>query len=209
MGAGFDFVGPIPKPKSITQNGDWRWNDPKGDCSYRVGEYLEIMAANGRDIVPGHRTAPCLLRSCSGDVACQAVCLRAREDRPAIGGLLLWKDPVNYLLLDRGTGGKEEICFRGCVEKKALSFGRGRLPGRPPEADEQSFLRLERRGARVLALCSADGREWFSVGEAEFSGEGALEVGIHAIGRIDRLIYPGAYPEGTAIRFEAVEWWRE
>jgi hypothetical protein len=30
-------------------------------------------------------------------------------------------------------------------------------------------------------------------------------VGLHAIGAIDRTIYPGAYPDGTAIRFEASE----
>jgi hypothetical protein len=31
---------------------------------------------------------------------------------------------------------------------------------------------------------------------------------VHAIGNIDRTIYPGAYPEGTAIRFEAFQAWR-
>jgi hypothetical protein len=32
-------------------------------------------------------------------------------------------------------------------------------------------------------------------------------VGLHAIGMIDRTIYPGAYPEGTAIRFECFALW--
>ncbi|MBI1926353.1 hypothetical protein HYR99_19175 [Candidatus Poribacteria bacterium] len=31
-----------------------------------------------------------------------------------------------------------------------------------------------------------------------------VEVGLHAIGAIDRTIYHVAFPEGTAIRFEAV-----
>ena len=32
-------------------------------------------------------------------------------------------------------------------------------------------------------------------------GEDPLEVGLHATGAIDRTLYPGAYPEGTAVRF--------
>jgi hypothetical protein len=59
----------------------------------------------------------------------------------------------------------------------------------------------------VNALCSADGEQWFTVGQVEFPVEDPVEVGLHAIGNIDRLMYPCAYPEGTAIRFEAFELW--
>jgi hypothetical protein len=34
-----------------------------------------------------------------------------------------------------------------------------------------------------------------------------LQIGQHAIGNIDRSIYHGAYPDGTAIRFESFEVW--
>jgi hypothetical protein len=34
-----------------------------------------------------------------------------------------------------------------------------------------------------------------------------VEVGLHAIGMIDRAIYHGAFPEGTAIRFEGFKVW--
>jgi regulation of enolase protein 1 (concanavalin A-like superfamily) len=80
-------------------------------------------------------------------------------------------------------------------------LGRGRLPA------ESIILRLERRGGSVRALCSADGQHWFSVGQVEFPADDSLEVGVHAIGSIERMIYPGAYPEGTAIRFESFELW--
>ena len=66
---------------------------------------------------------------------------------------------------------------------------------------------LERVDRRVNALCSANGEEWFTVGGVEFAVEDPVEVGLHAIGTIDRIIYPGAYPEGTAIRFEAFALW--
>ena len=75
----------------------------------------------------------------------------------------------------------------------------------PAHGDERTWLRLERAGSRVRALCSADGSEWFSAGEAEFPVEGPLEVGLFATGTIDRTIYHGAFPDGTAIRFEAFE----
>jgi hypothetical protein len=59
----------------------------------------------------------------------------------------------------------------------------------------------------VNALCSADGEAWFTVGGVAFPVEDPVEIGLHAIGNIDRTIYHGAYPEGTAIRFEAFEVW--
>jgi regulation of enolase protein 1 (concanavalin A-like superfamily) len=71
----------------------------------------------------------------------------------------------------------------------------------------QVFLRLERVGDRVNALCSADGENWFTVGHVVFSVEDPLQVGLHAIGNIDRAVYRGAYPDGTAIRFESFQLW--
>lgn len=59
----------------------------------------------------------------------------------------------------------------------------------------------------MSALCSADGGAWFTVGCVEFPAEDPVAVGLHAIGNIDRRLYPGAYPEGTAIRFERFELW--
>jgi regulation of enolase protein 1 (concanavalin A-like superfamily) len=94
-----------------------------------------------------------------------------------------------------------EISFQGCLGNKDVVLGRGRLP------TERVFLRLERREGRVNALCSADGQEWFTVGAVAFPVEDPLEVGLHAIGEIERVIYPGAHPEGTAIRFESFQLW--
>jgi hypothetical protein len=37
--------------------------------------------------------------------------------------------------------------------------------------------------------------------------EDPLQVGLHAIGDIDRSVYHGAYPDGTAIRFESFQLW--
>jgi regulation of enolase protein 1 (concanavalin A-like superfamily) len=142
-----------------------------------------------------------LLRAADGDFVVETICALALEGRPGSGGLLLWKDEDNYLLLDWGRGGPNEICLEGCLGRKDVVVGRGRLPA------ERVFLRLERHGARVDALCSADGETWWSVGHADFPTEDPVQIGLCAIGAIDRAIYPGAYREGTAIRFEVLRVW--
>jgi hypothetical protein len=42
-------------------------------------------------------------------------------------------------------------------------------------------------------------------GFARFSIEDPVQVGVHAIGSIDRTVYCGAYPDGTAIRFASFQ----
>jgi tetratricopeptide (TPR) repeat protein len=191
----------IQNPGGEFQNGGWIWHDPFGDCASTVQHGVQISVANGRDLRDMNRSAPRLLRPVAGDLAAQTVCLPASEEKPAIGGLLLWKDPENYLRLERGTRGEHEISFQGCLGNKDIVIGRGRL------LSERVHLRLERLGPRVNALCSADGMDWFTLGFVEFPVEDPVEVGLHAIGMIDRTIYPGAYPEGTAIRFESFRLW--
>jgi DNA-binding SARP family transcriptional activator/class 3 adenylate cyclase len=177
----------------------WAWRDPFGDgACIRAPNGLEIHAATGRDLAFMNGSAPRLVQSARGGFAIQTVCEPVSTDKPAIGGLLLWKDARNYVRLDRGTRGPSEISFSGCVADRDLIIGRGRLLG------ERVVLRLERVGDRVSALCSANGQNWFTVGHILFPVEDPVEIGLHAIGAIDRTIYHGAYPDGTAIRFESV-----
>ena len=191
---------------------DWDWQDPFDDCSFKAQNGLEIHAANGRNLWYVNLSAPRILRKVAGDFAAQTVCVSIivgsglnPEPTPAIGGILLWKDKENFLRLDKGTRGEYEISFMGCVGNEEVIIGRGRLPS------ERVFLRLERHGNRVNALCSSDGKEWFTVGHVEFPIDDPVEVGLHAIGDIDRTIYrvqehsPTAYPDGTAIRFETFQ----
>ena len=48
---------------------------------------------------------------------------------------------------------------------------------------------------------------WFTIVQPVFPTEGPVHVGLHAIGAIDRTIYHGTYPDGTAIRFESLTLW--
>ena len=119
-------------------------------------------------------------------------------DQPAIGGLLLWQDKANYLRLTWGELGVDQVAFAGALDNRNLILGRDPCP-----IAGCVVMRLERQGDGVRALCSADGREWYGVGQAVLSADGPLLVGLHAIGQIDRILWPGAHAEGTAIRFAA------
>jgi len=187
----------------------WTWQDPFGDCSLKVCNGLEICAANGRGLARFNRSAPRVLRSARGDWVVQTVCGPVHDAQlPDLGGLLIWMDERNYLSLLKGIDGKHEISFRGCLDRSDLIIGRGRLaPVKASDRTEPVYLRLERAGERVRALCSADGAVWYAVGETAFPVADPVQVGLVAIGNLDRTIYPGAYPEGTAIRFESFDLW--
>jgi predicted ATPase/class 3 adenylate cyclase len=203
----------------------WSWHDPFGDCWCRVQDGLEIHAVNGRDLARINLSAPRVLQPASGDLVVQTLCSPTAQG-PAMGGLLIWQDNENYVCLDRGTGGEREIVFRACLANKDAVVGRGRLlsasdrgaPGDTPAdrgtgAREQrpparTFLRLERRDGRVHAFCSADGAEWYTVGSTRFPAQGPVQVGLYAIGSVNRWIYPGAHIDGTAIRFGFFDLWK-
>ena len=178
------------------EQGRREWVDPFGDCAFALADGVTIYAANCRDLWASNLSAPRLVRRAAGDFAVQVTCHAAMPDRPAIGGLLLWQDKANYLRLTWGQHGPDQVTFAGALDNRNLVIGRGSLPDAG-----RVVLRLERRGDQVRALCSADGRQWYSVGQTAFPADGPLAVGLHAIGQIDRVMWPGAYPEGTAIRF--------
>jgi hypothetical protein len=166
-----------------------------------------MRAVNGRAFWEVNCSAPRLLRPARGDFAVQTTCKPVSPQEPAIGGLLIWQDRGNHLDLCRGWGGPKEVTFRGRLNGRTVFIGRGRL------TSERMFLRLERYGGRVDAFCSANGEDWYPVGSSEWLVNEAVEVGVYAGGvvqvggsirgavAVDRLAYPGAPPDGTAICF--------
>ena len=182
---------------------EWEWHDPFSDCTYNVGDGLEIRAANGRDLWYINTSAPRISRPVSGDFVIQTVCAPALTDRPAIGGLYLWQDRKNFLHLEQGSFGRHELTFKGCLDAEDFVFGRGRL------AADDYCLRLERTGERFRALCRAGEGEWFTVGQVEFPVSGPVEAGLFAGGWIDRSYYHGAFPDGAAMRFESFQMWQD
>ena len=84
----------------------------------------------------------------------------------------------------------------------------GRLPKANCEVKPVEEFREDDMPGAYYHPGTPDGDEWFSVGHTSLTAPDPLSIGLHAIGRIDRTIYEGAYPEGVAIRFERFELWR-
>jgi DNA-binding SARP family transcriptional activator len=183
---------------------EWIWEDSIGDCTYIIKNGLEISAVNGRDLWYNNLSSPRLIRSISQNFRVKTTCIASRDDRPAIGGLLLWKDKANYLCLDWGRRGSHEISFQGCQKNQDFIIGRGYLPN---GGNEAIHLCIERNIKHVKAYFSPNGIEWFSVGYIHFLVDDPLRVGLHAIGEIPREIYRGEYPNGSAIKFKDFRIW--
>ena len=180
---------------------DWTWEDPFNDCQLSAQDGCVIHAANGRDLWGINQSAPRLTRQVEGDFAAQTIVGPNLPDRPAMGGILIWHDRLNYIYLARGIFGDCDLCFMGSIESEDVIVGRGRLES------ERTFLRLERQRNTVSALCSADGKEWFAAGDVEFAVDDPVSVGVVAMGDINRAVYPGDFTEGGAIRFELFDLW--
>ncbi|MBN1890820.1 MAG: tetratricopeptide repeat protein, partial [Thermoflexales bacterium] len=189
---------PVLQDDAAFLEAGWSWVDPLGDCAHVAHAGLEIRASNGRDLLWANQSAPRLVRPVEGDWAAQVTCSAASTDLPAAGGLLLWKDQHNHLRLDVGQLDRRAIVLIARVAGRAAVVGRGRLP---LGLETQVWLRLERTGKQVRALCSQDGRQWFGVGQAALPAQDPVQVGVYAAGNIEWATYRRAYPAGTAIRF--------
>jgi hypothetical protein len=66
---------------------------------------------------------------------------------------------------------------------------------------------MERVGDEFSAYCNADRENWFSCGTMTLPLDDPIQLGICAIGMIDRTIYCGAYPDGTATVFRDFKLW--
>ncbi len=137
-------------------------------------EVLELRAFSGHDIFPTDLGAPRLLRQVSGDLALETDLVDIEAEQCQIGGLLLWVSGDMYLSFAKRFSQTNEMRLEACRQGRWEIIGRGWMPG------SQIRLRLERKGGSVLALCSNDGREWKSCGEASFPTNDPIWVGFYA-----------------------------
>lgn len=183
----------------------WTWIDEFSDCAHRILESggVEISAANGRDFDGLNVSAPRFMREVSGDFAAEVCVSPASDDKPWMGGLLIHHNKDNFLRFDVGVNGKHEMRLHGYVDGKQQIVGRGILH----HATDIVHLRLERLGDEFFTYCSAGGENWFTCGTMASPLDDPIQLGICAIGMIDRTIYCGAYPDGTATVFRDFNLW--
>jgi hypothetical protein len=184
-------------------NPEWRWINPKGDCSCNLSDgWLEMRAALGRNLYGGNLNAPRLMLEISGDFAIETKMAPVSEDMLKVGGLLVWKDERNFIRFEKGMNGKHEIGLSSNVDGDWQYSGRGLL------VSSTTYLRLERSGDTFKAYCSGDGispakrdpenRGWLTCGEVSFAAEDPIQIAIHAIGGVSIHIGNVA----TATRFD-------
>jgi pentatricopeptide repeat protein len=163
---------------------EWQWHDPSQASAYSLTDrpgYWTLRAAPGTDLWPSFNlNAPRVLREVRGDFALETRMEGDWDERqePTNSGLLVWKDALNYLRLDKFSMSpwhNGDIMLEARVKGEYLHFGRGRLRG------GTCFLRLERTGERFAALCSTDGEHWLTCGTVLLPAGDPLLVGVHAI----------------------------
>jgi regulation of enolase protein 1 (concanavalin A-like superfamily) len=113
-----------------------------------------------------------------GDFALEAEMEGDWEERNyGMTGLLVWKDVLNYVRLDKFAPGRPhhgDIHLEARVAGAYEIFGRGQLRG------DTYHLRLERTGDRFAALCSTDGVQWLTCGQVVLPVKDPLLVGVWA-----------------------------
>jgi tetratricopeptide (TPR) repeat protein/regulation of enolase protein 1 (concanavalin A-like superfamily) len=158
---------------------EWHWMDSQGKSSYGLVTQqgiLELRTTVGHSLSPTNPNAPRLLRQISGDFAVETRLVGISpegEEECQVGGLLLWVSEGMYLGFGKGLSLINEVRLEVCAQGDHEIIGRGWLPG------HQLYLRLERSGKSVSALCSNDGKEWQSCGETSFPVDDPVWIGLY------------------------------
>jgi len=187
----------------------WRWICEPHDhgCNYSFrSDGIEIIASNDRELYRLNIYAPHIMKEIPGEFAVEVSVSSASDDKPQMGGLLIWKDKHNFLRFEKGVDGKHEIRLQGFINDEYQIAGRGLLP---ESENNETYLRLERSGDEFTSYCNIDGENWLTCGKMTLPMEDPIQIGIHAIGMIDRTIYCGEYKEGTATLFRNFRIWKE
>jgi regulation of enolase protein 1 (concanavalin A-like superfamily) len=164
---------------------EWQWQDPAQVSRYSLSEragHLTLRPSAGVALIADNNlNAPRMLREVRGDFALET---KMEQHGDGNSGLLVWKDVFNYVRLDQcpcGLHGGDmdgDMHLEGCVVGAYGIFGRGHLRGQ--RSARGCYLRLERTGDCLAALCSTDGVRWLTCGHVDFPVQDPLRVGVWA-----------------------------
>jgi regulation of enolase protein 1 (concanavalin A-like superfamily) len=170
-----DFEAPELRP-------EWQWHDPVQSSVYSLSEisgHLALHAGQGVNLWPPHNmNAPRLLLEVRGDFALETKMVGDWDERSGVSGLLVWKDALNYVLLEKHS---VERWQHGSIQLEGRFVGQSRTVGRGLLRGNTFHLRLERTGDRLAALCSTDGLHWLTCGQVVFPVRDPLLVGVAAL----------------------------
>jgi regulation of enolase protein 1 (concanavalin A-like superfamily) len=195
---------PIPDPAAVATVASWGDaidSDPAPErkCEFSVeGEALLIkLPGILRDLSIQHGVynAPRVARSLSGDFVVSVRVAGSLEPGPKNtspyalpyngAGLFVSADSNNYLRFERAAILREgqKVNY---VNLERWSNGRAQSSLPTAVADTPLYLRLERKGDRLLPAFSTDGEKWVPLPEQPSPAGNPLTVGVHAINTSDQ-----------------------
>ncbi|HEY1380119.1 MAG TPA: sigma-70 family RNA polymerase sigma factor [Gemmataceae bacterium] len=188
---------PAPPADRVALGGWGTAADPDGDCKFAVGRGDLTIGVPGSDHVlgveRGRMNAPRVLREIEGDFVAQ---VRVAAEFPAgtktlvpnkppviVAGLLLYVDDGNYVRLERADtspeGGRDHYANWELRRNGEWVRAGGPADGALDRA-EPMWLRLERRGARLLGYYSADAITWTSLVPLDVTLPKKVRIGVSA-----------------------------
>jgi regulation of enolase protein 1 (concanavalin A-like superfamily) len=175
-----------------------RWNDPDGDCSYKVEKEKLTISVPGtaHDLSSEYvrMNAPTVLREMIGDFSLLVKVSgkfapegQIVNNHPAYqaAGLVVMLDNRNYVRLERAA-----ILRNNTREPQQILTFDVRINGTAQRAgqatdtrlqDAPLYLLLQRQGDKIMGGISTDGQEWQNLGEKTLTKQEKLRVGITAI----------------------------
>lgn len=174
------------------------WVDPGGSGAYTLDKGLVIKPATVGVAWSQAYESPRFVRETGENVAIQVTISGLGKTQNTCGGILLMKDVEDHLWLANGLFGREDVSFGGIRNSVPVLLGRGRIKS------DRKYLRIEKTGAVVKALCSTDGENWIGLGVCQLSDTGYRRVGIAGFGH--SWTFGDGY-DGSSIRFESFDMW--
>jgi regulation of enolase protein 1 (concanavalin A-like superfamily) len=186
---------PAPKAKPFETGWD-KPVDPDGDCKFRREKDVLTIEVPGTDHGLGIErklmNAPRLLRDVKGDFIVEVRVSGEFQPSsvgtnpagfPFIGaGLLLMNGEKTYIRLERAATRPDDT-YRTFTNWELRQEGQWVLRGGAsvkPLEDKETYLRLERRGDKVLGSVSQDGKEWHRLTPIDVKLPETVKIGVAA-----------------------------
>jgi regulation of enolase protein 1 (concanavalin A-like superfamily) len=187
-------AGPHPEPEGKPLGAWGDAVDPDGDCTFDdQGHALAIS-------VPGTLhdlnadidkfNAPRVVREVSGDFSVTVKVVGEFKPGPKShnpksvpyngGGIFVWQDSDNYIRLERGAVIRRNKVGTFAIFEEREWGARGAVNNGKLDPGT-AYLRLQRRGNRILGYTSKDGKNWARLDPIETSWGPKLKVGLDAV----------------------------
>jgi regulation of enolase protein 1 (concanavalin A-like superfamily) len=184
---------PDPEPNPFATG----WNkpiDPDKDCKFKGESGGLTITVPGKDhdlAIQRLFNSPRLLRDVEGDFVVEvrvggkfvpSLAATTSERVPFVGaGLVVMADDKNYVRLERAALRRGEV--QTYANWELWRDGKWELAGTVsacPLKEKQTYLRLERKGDRLLASVSEDGKKWTELPAQELKLPAKVKVGVAA-----------------------------